>query len=77
MRGQEDPERPCERSLMSQVNRITHRPKPSQTAQASCIGYLNARGLTKDIATMGGDERLVYILDKRIQPQHIVITSPP
>jgi hypothetical protein len=37
--------------------------------------YLNGLGFDKGMAAMGGDERSVYIWDKRIQPQHIVMTA--
>lgn len=37
--------------------------------------YLNGLGLDKGLAAMGGDERSIYIFDKRIQPQHVLMTA--
>jgi len=37
--------------------------------------YLNNLGMEKSLARMGGDERSFYIFDKRIQPQHILMTA--
>jgi hypothetical protein len=37
--------------------------------------YLNGLGLDKGLANMGGDERSIYIFDKRVQPQHIYMTA--
>ena len=37
--------------------------------------YLNNMGMEKGFARMGGDERSLYIFDKRIQPQHILMTA--
>jgi len=38
-------------------------------------GYLNTIGMEKGYARMGGDERSIYIFDKLIQPQHVVMTA--
>ncbi len=37
--------------------------------------YLNGLGLDKGLASMGGDERSFTIFDKRMQPQHILMTA--
>jgi len=37
--------------------------------------YLNALGMTKGFAEMGGDERSIYMFDKRVQPQHLYVTA--
>ncbi len=37
--------------------------------------YLNNMGMEKGFAKMGGDERSFYVFDKRIQPQHILMTA--
>jgi len=37
--------------------------------------YLNSLGMEKGLAKMGGDERSFYHWDKRVQPQHIVLTA--
>jgi hypothetical protein len=37
--------------------------------------YLNGLGLDKGLAKMGGDERSFTAFDKRIQPQHILMTA--
>ena len=37
--------------------------------------YLNNLALEKGLARMGGDERSIYTFDKRLQPQHIVMTG--
>ncbi len=37
--------------------------------------YLNGLGLDKGLAGMGADERSFTIFDKRIQPQHILMTA--
>jgi hypothetical protein len=37
--------------------------------------YLNSLGFEKGLAKMGGDERSFYHWNKRIQPQHIVMTA--
>ena len=37
--------------------------------------YLNNLGAEKGFARMGGDERSFYIFDKRVQPQHILMTA--
>ncbi|MEE8607563.1 MAG: DUF1214 domain-containing protein, partial [Nitrospiraceae bacterium] len=37
--------------------------------------YLNGMAWDKGLATMGGDERSVYIFDKRVQGQHAVMTA--
>ncbi len=37
--------------------------------------YLNCLGLDKGLAEMGADERSFTIFDKRIQPQHILMTA--
>jgi hypothetical protein len=37
--------------------------------------YLNSMGMEKGFAKMGGDERSFYHFDKRIQPQHILMTA--
>ena len=37
--------------------------------------YLNSLGMTKGFAKMGGDERSIYIFNKRIQPQHMFPTA--
>jgi hypothetical protein len=37
--------------------------------------YLNSLGLEKGLANLGGDERSFYIFDKRIQPQHNIMTA--
>jgi hypothetical protein len=37
--------------------------------------YLNGLGLDKGLAKMGGDGRSFTIFDKRIQPQHILMTA--
>jgi hypothetical protein len=37
--------------------------------------YLNGLGLDKGLAAMGADERAFTIFDKRIQPQHILMTA--
>lgn len=37
--------------------------------------YLNGLGFDKGLAAMGGDEQSIYIFDKRVQPQHNVITA--
>jgi hypothetical protein len=36
--------------------------------------YLNNMGAEKGFARMGGDERSFYIFDKRVQPQHVLMT---
>lgn len=36
--------------------------------------YLNSLGFEKGLSRLGGDERTIYIFDKRIQPQQTVIT---
>jgi hypothetical protein len=38
-------------------------------------GYLNCIGHEKGFARMGGDERSIYTFDKRMQPQHILMTA--
>ncbi len=38
-------------------------------------GYLNAMGMERGFAAMGGDERSIYIFDRRMQPQHVVMTA--
>ena len=37
--------------------------------------YLNNLGHEKGMARMGGDERSFYVWDKRIQPQHVLMTA--
>ena len=37
--------------------------------------YLNTMGMDKGFARMGGDERSFYTFDKRMQPQHLVMTA--
>ena len=37
--------------------------------------YLNNLGMEKGLAKMGGDERSFYIFDKRVQPQHVLMTG--
>lgn len=37
--------------------------------------YLNGLGLDKGLAKMGGDKRSIYLFDKRIQPQHVIMTA--
>ena len=37
--------------------------------------YLNTLGHEKGFARMGGDERSIYTFDKRMQPQHILMTA--
>ena len=37
--------------------------------------YLNSMGMEKGLAKMGGDERSIYVFDKRIQAQHILMTA--
>ena len=37
--------------------------------------YLNALGLEKGSAKMGGDERSFYMFDKLVQPQHLFLTA--
>ncbi len=37
--------------------------------------YLNSMGMEKGCAKMGGDERSIYVFDKRIQSQHILMTA--
>ncbi len=37
--------------------------------------YLNGYGFDRGMAAMGGDERSVYITDKRVQGQHAVMTA--
>ncbi len=37
--------------------------------------YLNGLGTQKGLAKMGGDERSVYVFDKRVQPQHGIMTA--
>ena len=37
--------------------------------------YLNSLGLDKGLYAMGGDERSFYVFDKRMQPQHILMTA--
>ncbi len=37
--------------------------------------YLNSLGMEKGLTEMGGDERSIYVFDKRIQPQHILMTA--
>ncbi len=37
--------------------------------------YLNSLGWEKGLAEMGGDERSFYHWDKRVQPQHIILTA--
>jgi hypothetical protein len=37
--------------------------------------YLNSLGLDKGLYAMGGDERSFYYFDKRMQPQHILMTA--
>jgi hypothetical protein len=37
--------------------------------------YLNGSGWDKGLAAMGGDERSIHIFDKRVQPQHVVMTA--
>ena len=36
--------------------------------------YLNSLGLEKGLFRLGGDERTIYLFDKRIQPQQGLIT---
>ena len=37
--------------------------------------YLNTLGMSKGYELMGGNERSMYIFDKLIQPQHVVMTA--
>lgn len=37
--------------------------------------YLNGLGLEKGLAVLGGDERSVYVFDRRVQPQHVLMTA--
>ena len=37
--------------------------------------YLNSMGMEKGCAKMGGDDRSIYVFDKRIQSQHILMTA--
>ncbi len=37
--------------------------------------YLNTMGMDKDYARMGGNERSIYVFDKRLQPQHQMLTA--
>ena len=37
--------------------------------------YLNGLGVEKGLERAGGDKRSFYVFDKRIQPQHIVMTA--
>jgi len=37
--------------------------------------YLNGLGFDKGLAKMGGDKRSIYLFDKRIQPQHVIMTA--
>ncbi|HKJ87122.1 MAG TPA: DUF1254 domain-containing protein, partial [Gammaproteobacteria bacterium] len=37
--------------------------------------YLNGLGFDKGCAELGGDERSLYVWNKRMQPQHVVMTA--
>lgn len=37
--------------------------------------YLNGMGFEKGLARLGGDERSVFIFDKRVQPKHQIMTA--
>jgi hypothetical protein len=37
--------------------------------------YLNGSGWDRGLAAMGGDARSIYIFDKLVQPQHVVMTA--
>jgi hypothetical protein len=37
--------------------------------------YLNSLGMEKGFAKLGGDERSFYVFDRKIQPQHVVMTA--
>ena len=37
--------------------------------------YLNNLGMEKGLAKLGGDERSFYIFDKRVGPQHVLMTA--
>ena len=37
--------------------------------------YLNAMGVERGFAALGGDERSIYIFSAQMQPQHVVMTA--